>query len=72
MERLNSEGIPRHQLKFALSRPAMVRSARKTDSCLLCRRSGVNEAGICDLCLPLIQNPEEITLIERWLTGEGP
>lgn len=72
VERLNSEGIPRHQLKFALSRPATVATARRQNSCLLCRRPGVNEAGLCDLCHPLIQDREEIALIERWLSGEGP
>jgi hypothetical protein len=72
VERLNSEGIPRHQLKFALRRPATVLTARRVDSCLLCRRKGVNEAGLCDLCYPLIQDPEEQGLIEKWLSGEGP
>ena len=72
MERLNAEGIPRHQLKFALSRPAIVATARRVDSCLLCRRHGVNEAGLCDLCYPLIQDPDEQILVERWMSGEGP
>ncbi len=72
MERLNSEGIPRHQLKFALSRPSTVQTARRVDKCILCKRKGVNEAGLCDLCYPLIQDPEELKLVERWLSGEGP
>jgi hypothetical protein len=72
VERFNSEGIPRHQLKFVLSRPSIVATARRVNHCLLCRRVGVNEAGLCDLCYPLIQDPEEQRLIERWLSGEGP
>lgn len=72
MERLNAEGIPRNQLKFALSRASIVATARRVDSCLLCRRRGVNEAGLCDLCYPLIQDTEELKLVERWMSGEGP
>ena len=72
MERLNSEGIPRASLKFALSKTSQVMTARRINKCLLCRSKGVNEAGLCEVCYALIQDPEEQRLIGRWLTGEGP
>lgn len=72
VERLNSEGIPRHQLKHALSKYSTVMTARRINHCLLCRAKGVNEAGLCDICYPLIQEPEELALVQKWLSGEGP
>ncbi len=72
MERLNSEGIGRSQLAWTLTQPHIVLTARRIDACLLCRRKGVNEAGLCEVCYILIDDPEETFLIRRWLTGEGP
>ena len=72
MERLNSEGIPRHQLSYALSNRRIVMTARRIDSCLLCRRMGVNETGLCNVCYSMLENAEEIRLAQRWMTGEGP
>jgi hypothetical protein len=71
MARLNPEGIPRHHLLLALKDVKQVRDARRINSCLLCRRIGVNEAGLCEVCMALL-SPEEIELAERWLRGVGP
>ena len=49
----------------------MVRTARRINSCLLCRNRGVNEAGVCDVCYASL-NDEELRLANRWMTGEGP
>jgi len=72
VERLNSEGISRDQLRYVLTQRRLVQTARRIDSCLLCRRSGVNEAGLCDVCYSLLDDPEEQAIAHRWLTGEGP
>lgn len=72
VERLNSEGIARDQLSWALTQHAVVQTARRINSCLLCRRIGVNEAGLCDVCYALLDNPEEQALVARWISGEGP
>jgi len=72
VERINSEGIPRATLKFALSKTIIVMRARRTDLCMLCRHKGVNEAGLCEVCYASIQDPEEHRLIGKWLSGEGP
>ena len=71
MERLNSEGIPRDQLKHALRNKRMVREARRINSCLLCRRVGVNETGLCEVCYSMLDG-EELHLAEAWLRGGGP
>jgi len=71
VERLNSEGIPRHTLKFALRTSRIVREARRIDSCLLCRRPSVNEAGLCDVCYSALDG-EELQLATRWLSGFEP
>jgi len=71
MERLNSEGIPRDQLLLALKDRKMVLTARRFDTCLLCRRRGVNEAGLCAVCWALL-NDEELKQGTRWVTGVGP
>jgi hypothetical protein len=71
MNRLNGEGLPREKLLWALTRPDRVAVARKTDSCLLCRAPKVNEAGLCDTCMPLI-TAEELRLVEKWMSGVGP
>jgi hypothetical protein len=72
VDRLNSQGIPRDSLKFALGQRRIVMAARRTGSCMLCRRRGVNETGLCDVCYSLLDDPEELRLANRWLTGEGP
>lgn len=71
MDRLNSEGIRRGELPFVLRQTDRVRTARRIDSCLLCRRKRVNEAGLCDVCFSQLEG-EEMRLANRWLTGEGP
>lgn len=71
MDRLNPEGIPRHELLFVLGQPRRVREARRIDACLLCRRSRVNEAGICDVCLSMLEG-EELRLASRWTSGVAP
>lgn len=71
MDRLNSEGIARHKLKVALSDRPTVLSARRTDTCLLCRRPRVNEAGLCDVCWALLDD-DELRLAGKWLMGQGP
>ncbi len=71
MERLNSTGIPRHHLLFALKDARTVRTAIRIDACLLCRRSGVNDAALCPVCWALLSD-DELKQGERWLTGVGP
>lgn len=71
MERSNSEGILHSELGFALRNRRMVTVARRINSCLLCRRHGVNEAGLCDVCYALLDE-EMIVLAGRWLSGLGP
>ena len=71
MERLNSEGILRSDLAFALGSRKIVRDARKMDSCLLCRRKNVNEAALCDVCYSMLEG-DELMLALKWLTGVGP
>lgn len=71
MDRVNSEGLPRHQLAWALSRRDKVMEARQRDSCLLCRQGPVNEAGLCLMCTLLLTD-EEQSLMERWRAGVGP
>lgn len=72
MERLNSEGIPRDQLKWSLTQEHIVRAARRINQCLLCRRRRVNAAGLCEVCYALLVDPEEQALVNRWLVEEGP
>jgi hypothetical protein len=71
VERVNSEGIPREQLIYALTQPKMVAHARRRNGCLLCRAKGVNEAGLCASCIPFLSR-EELKLMERWMAGVGP
>ena len=71
LERLNSEGILRDDLAFALTVPGKVAAARRRDACLLCRRPRVNEAGLCDVCTSGLEG-REATLVNRWMTGQGP
>lgn len=71
VERLNSEGIRRQDLMLALRDRRKVALARRIDSCLLCRRGGVNDAAICEVCYGMLDG-EELRLAARWLSGEGP
>ncbi|MBS1721713.1 MAG: hypothetical protein JSS66_01770 [Armatimonadetes bacterium] len=71
MARINSTGIKREQLVWALQSPLVVGEARNRDSCLLCRGDRVNEAGLCTLCASLL-NDEESRLAERWTSGMEP
>jgi len=70
-DRLNSEGIRRDQLAWALKQRNIVSKARKINSCLLCRRIGVNEAGLCEVCFALLTD-DEFKTASRWISGEGP
>lgn len=71
MERWNSEGILREMLVVALKDRDMVLTARRVDTCMLCRRKKVNEAGICEVCYGSLDGPE-LTLAVRWRSGVGP
>lgn len=71
MDRLNSEGLPRDQLKLALKDRAVVEKHRKLDRCLLCCAPNVNEAALCHVCWSLLDD-EELKLAQRWLIGVGP
>ena len=71
MDRVNAQGIQRHQLTWTLTQKRLVKKARRENACLLCRAKGVNEAALCDLCHALL-NDEELRLAERWLAGVGP
>lgn len=70
MDRINSEGIPRHLLAIMLKEPDVVRVAVKQDACLLCRNGKVNEAGLCQVCFTMLTD-EEIKLAEAWTSGRG-
>jgi len=70
IDRWNSEGIPREDLKVTLKTPRLVRFAKRIDSCLLCRRPHVNEAGLCEVCTALVYDAEELQLINAYRTGE--
>lgn len=56
---------------LALRDRRKVMAARRIDSCLLCRRGGVNDAGLCEVCYGMLDG-EELRLAGRWLSGEGP
>jgi len=71
VERLNSEGILRSELIWALTQRRIVLTARRMNSCLLCRRTGVNEGGVCDVCYAGLTE-DELELIEKWRRGTGP
>lgn len=71
MERVNSEGILRSDLRWVLTQSRLVHAARRIDTCLLCRRRRVNEAGLCDVCHATLTD-EELKLAEKWLRGTGP
>ena len=68
MDRVNSEGILRHQLAIALKDRRQVMEARKADVCLLCRRSRVNLCGLCEICYSALEG-EELRLAGQWLSG---
>jgi hypothetical protein len=69
--RFNSEGIERDKLTWVLGQTKLVQTARKIDSCLLCRRNGVNEAGLCSVCWATLDD-KELEKATRWTTGVGP
>ena len=71
MNRLNSEGYPRHQLLQVMRERRIVMDARRIDACLLCRRNKVNESGLCEVCYGMLDG-EELRLAERWRSGVGP
>lgn len=71
MDRLNSEGIPRSLLAVALKDRRQVTQAKRTDTCMLCRRHRVNDAGLCDVCYSSLDG-EDFRLAARWLSGVGP
>ncbi|MEZ5163598.1 MAG: hypothetical protein R2688_07560 [Fimbriimonadaceae bacterium] len=70
-DRLNPEGVPRHQLTFFLTQARVVRSAVQRDCCLLCCDPKVNEAGLCHICFAYLTD-EEYKLAEHWITGVMP
>lgn len=71
VERLNNEGIPRESLILAMRDRRTVATARRIDTCLLCRRPRVNEAGLCEVCYGALDG-DELRLATRWLQGVGP
>ncbi|MBL8059916.1 MAG: hypothetical protein JNK63_04270 [Chthonomonas sp.] len=71
MDRVNSEGLNRGALAWALTRRDIVMRARRTNSCLLCCQGPVNEAGLCDVCSVMLSEAEQ-KLVERWMAGVGP
>jgi hypothetical protein len=72
LDRLNTEGLAREKLMYALQHRAdWVRVARRMDRCLLCCAGRVNEAGLCDLCYGQL-NDAELRLAESWLAGRMP
>lgn len=71
MDRLNGEGIRRQDLRWTLTQARFVRDARRIDRCLLCRRTSVNEAGLCVACWSTLDD-EELALATRWTMGVAP
>ena len=71
VDRLNSEGNPRDQLKLALSNRMLVEKNRKLDRCLLCCSSNVNEAALCHVCWSFLDDAE-YEIARRWTIGVGP
>lgn len=71
MERQNPEGIQRSELLYCLSNKKIVFFARETDSCMLCCRPNVNEAGLCRWCYSSLDTPE-IQVAVKWMSGVGP
>ena len=71
MDRQNPEGIPRGELLYSLGNRRIVEFARETDSCLLCCRHNVNEAGLCRWCYSSLDMPE-IQAAVKWTSGVGP
>lgn len=71
VDRVNSEGVSRDRLRYALLDRLTVQRARSRDSCLLCRSRGVNEAGLCGVCWALLED-DELTLATKWVSGQGP
>lgn len=69
--RLNSEGIRREDLLWVLSQPSHVRTARRIDACLLCRRPNVNEAALCDCCWATLSEAE-LEAAVKWTMGAKP
>lgn len=69
--RMNSEGIPRDDLPWALSRPDIVAEHRRVDRCLLCRSGNVNDAALCRLCYSML-NDQELVMALRWINGTQP
>lgn len=56
---------------LALRDRKAVAIARRIDSCLLCRRSRVNDAGLCEVCYGMLDGAE-LDMATRWLRGDGP
>jgi hypothetical protein len=71
MDRWNPQGMKRSNLAWALSKPEIVEKHRRMDSCMLCCRGGVNEAGLCEVCTALLSNQDSDT-VERYRRGAGP
>lgn len=71
VDRLNSEGIPRHLLTVALKDRRQVLQARRFDKCMLCRRGRVNDSGLCEVCYGSLDG-EEFRLAAIWTSGVGP
>lgn len=71
MERMNPAGIRPESLAYALSRPDIVAFYRKANSCMLCRRTGVNQAGLCDSCVAMLSSRDH-DLVTRYLAGVLP
>lgn len=70
-EKFNPEGLTRQQFLHALQTPALINAAIKRDRCLICCRTKVNEAGICDVCYAELSEKEN-ELVVRWLRGAMP
>lgn len=69
--RVTSTGLRPDQLPWALQKPDLVETARANDSCLLCRAGNVNEAGLCKVCMSMLDDQNH-RLAERWLSGSAP
>lgn len=66
MERANAEGISREKFIHALETPSIVRAAVRRNMCMLCRRTPVNAAGICEVCTTQLSEAEN-RLVVQWL-----
>ncbi len=54
--RFNSGGIDKDDLGWMLKRPDLVSYQRRRNECFLCCAKGVNNAGLCEICMTYLSD----------------